>query len=81
MTKFSEWPDWVQVAILLPNVLFGYAVTYFWWPKSHKAGGGMGLHRRIGCCFMLWPTWFQERSKVSPMLGVKRDNRDSVHGS
>jgi len=34
MSSVSHWPNWVQMAFLLPNVLLGYWVTYLWWPKS-----------------------------------------------
>jgi len=34
MTKFSEWPGWLQVLVVFPHSLLGFIATVFWWPRS-----------------------------------------------
>jgi len=36
MTKFSEWPTWLQVLVLFPHGLLGFVAFWLWWPKSDK---------------------------------------------
>lgn len=36
MTKFAEWPVWLQVLVLLPHGVLGWVAFWLWWPKSKK---------------------------------------------
>jgi len=36
MTKFSQWPVWLQVLVLVPHGVLGWAAFWLWWPKSKK---------------------------------------------
>jgi len=36
MLKFSAWPLWLQVVVLVPHGLLGFAAFWFWWPKSKE---------------------------------------------
>ena len=36
MPKFSAWPHWLQVAVVLPHALLGFVATLLWWPSSSR---------------------------------------------
>ena len=41
--KFSEWPNWLQVAVIFPHALLGFFATWLWWPKTDEAWRKFGL--------------------------------------
>lgn len=43
LPKFSEWPHWVQVAVILPHALLGFVATWLWWPKTDAAWRKFGF--------------------------------------
>jgi hypothetical protein len=43
ITPFSEWPNWLQVLVVVPNGLLGFFATWFWWPKSKKGWNRFSL--------------------------------------
>jgi hypothetical protein len=36
VTQFSEWPQWLQILVLLPHSLLGSFMLWLWWPKADK---------------------------------------------
>jgi hypothetical protein len=36
MTKFIDWPLWLQLLVGIPHLLFAIAVGWFWWPTSWR---------------------------------------------
>jgi hypothetical protein len=34
--SYSEWPRWVQAAVIIPHVILAMVATLLWWPKSKK---------------------------------------------
>jgi hypothetical protein len=43
MTRFSDWPGWVQILVLVPHGLLGFVATWLWWPKSDKGWRKFGF--------------------------------------
>ncbi|MCU1283747.1 MAG: hypothetical protein JWO13_97 [Acidobacteriales bacterium] len=43
MPKFSDWPEWLQVAVLFPHAMLGFVATWLWWPKTDKEWSRFGL--------------------------------------
>lgn len=41
--KFSDWPNWLQVAVMLPHALLRSLATWFWWPKTDEARRKFGF--------------------------------------
>jgi hypothetical protein len=33
---FVNWPQWLQIAVILPHALLGFIATLLWWPKSQE---------------------------------------------
>jgi hypothetical protein len=31
---YSQWPRWVQAAVIISHVLLGMAATLLWWPRT-----------------------------------------------
>lgn len=43
VTKFADWPRWLQILIVAPHgILLGITV-WLWWPKSDKGWRKFGL--------------------------------------
>jgi hypothetical protein len=40
---FAQWPNWLQVVVLVPHGLFGFIATWFWWPRSEKGWKRFGI--------------------------------------
>jgi hypothetical protein len=36
ITKFADWPGWVQTVVVAPNALLAGIAFWVWWPKSDK---------------------------------------------
>jgi hypothetical protein len=36
MTKYSDWPHWLQMLVLVPHGLLASVMCWIWWPKSEK---------------------------------------------
>jgi hypothetical protein len=36
MTKFADWPLWLQIVVLVPHGILGWVAVWLWWPKSEK---------------------------------------------
>ncbi|MHB8217463.1 MAG: hypothetical protein ACYDDS_15430 [Candidatus Sulfotelmatobacter sp.] len=36
MTKYSEWPRWLQLVVFVPNALLLWFIAYPWFPKSKR---------------------------------------------
>jgi hypothetical protein len=34
MTKFSDWPTWLQYLVVLPHGALAAVAFWLWWPKS-----------------------------------------------
>jgi hypothetical protein len=34
---YSQWPRWVQAAVIIPHVILAMVATLLWWPKSKAA--------------------------------------------
>jgi CHASE2 domain-containing sensor protein len=43
VTKFSDWPSWLQFLVVFPNALLGFIMTWVWWPKSGKSFVRFGI--------------------------------------
>jgi hypothetical protein len=43
MTRFADWPGWVQALVVLPHAILGFAATWLWWPKTKKGWLRFGL--------------------------------------
>ncbi len=43
MTKFSDWPTWLQTLVLVPHALLRFVAFWLWWPKSGKDWRKFGL--------------------------------------
>jgi hypothetical protein len=43
MTKFSDWPTWLQYLVLAPHGALAAIACWLWWPKSEKEWGRFGL--------------------------------------
>jgi hypothetical protein len=43
MTRFAEWPKWLQALIVVPHALLGFVAFWLWWPKSDKEWRKFGL--------------------------------------
>lgn len=33
---YSQWPRWVQAAVIIPHVILATAATLLWWPKTKR---------------------------------------------
>lgn len=36
ITKFEDWPLWVQVLVGIPHAILGGVLVWVWTPKSNK---------------------------------------------
>ncbi len=36
VTKFDQWPLWLQLLIGIPNAIILSIVLWLWWPKKEK---------------------------------------------
>ena len=36
MTRYSDWPLWLQVLVVGPHGVLLSALVWLWWPKSDK---------------------------------------------
>jgi hypothetical protein len=43
MTKFSEWPSWLQYLVLVPHGILAAVACWLWWPKSDRGWEKFGL--------------------------------------
>jgi hypothetical protein len=43
MTKFADWPGWMQTTVILPHALLGFAMFWLWWPKSSRSWRWFGI--------------------------------------
>jgi hypothetical protein len=43
MTKFSNWPGWLQALVMIPHVILGFVATWLWWPNSTQGRMKFGL--------------------------------------
>jgi len=43
MWKFSEWPHWLQLAVIIPHGLLGFVMTLLWWPRSPENRRRFGI--------------------------------------
>jgi len=43
MTKFSDWPGWLQTLVVLPHAILGFVATLLWWPKSKEGWRKFGF--------------------------------------
>ena len=37
MAKFFDWPERLQVLVLVPHGSLGFVATWLWWPKSKES--------------------------------------------
>ena len=42
-TAYSDWPRWLQVAVVGPNALLAAYAFWFWWPKSKREWNRFGF--------------------------------------
>jgi hypothetical protein len=43
MTKFSDWPGWLQTLVVLPHAILGFVATLLVWPKSTEGWRKFGF--------------------------------------
>ena len=43
MPKFSDWPVWLQMLVVVPHAIIGMIATLLWWPKSTKEWRRFGI--------------------------------------
>jgi hypothetical protein len=43
ITKFDDWPHWLQVVVIVPHGLLGMFATLVWWPKSDRGWRRLGF--------------------------------------
>jgi hypothetical protein len=43
MTKFSDWPGWLQTLVLVPHCILGFVAFWLWWPKSKESWRKFGF--------------------------------------
>jgi hypothetical protein len=43
MTKFADWPSWLQTAVIAPHAVLGFIMTLVWWPKSLRNRRRFGI--------------------------------------
>ena len=43
MTKFADWPHWLQILVIVPHGLLGFVATWLWWPKSLEGRRKLGF--------------------------------------
>jgi hypothetical protein len=43
MSPFSQWPLWLQYAVMVPHGLLAGFAVWIWWPKSDKEWHKFGL--------------------------------------
>lgn len=43
MTKFADWPTWLQYAVLAPHGILAAVACWLWWPKSDVEWRKFGL--------------------------------------
>jgi hypothetical protein len=36
MPKYSDWPEWLQVLVIVPHGVLLFVATWLWWPKSNE---------------------------------------------
>jgi len=53
MTRFSEWPAWLQAVVVVPHALLGFCAVWLWWPKSDKDWRKFGFVARYLLIFYL----------------------------
>jgi hypothetical protein len=42
MTRFSDWPGWLQVLVVAPHAILGFVAFWLWWPKSEEGRRKLG---------------------------------------
>jgi len=43
MTKFPDWPLWLQILVLVPHGVLGWVMFWLWWPKDNKGWKRFGI--------------------------------------
>ena len=43
MTKYSDWPLWLQILVIAPNGILLSVATWVWWPKSDEGRRRFGF--------------------------------------
>jgi hypothetical protein len=41
--QFQNWPEWLQVLVILPHSILGFVATWLWWPKTDKGWRKFGF--------------------------------------
>jgi len=68
--------------ILVPHGLLASVMCWIWWPKSAREWKRFGLLAGVSHSVLVDHVFcVRDVKEVSLMLGVKRVNRESVHGS
>jgi hypothetical protein len=75
MTKFSDWPTWLQALVLAPHVVLGFTAVWLWWPKSGKEWRKFGFVAAYLLNFLL-----SDAVRVSRVNQPKRFSRYAYCG-
>ena len=43
MTKYGDWPHWLQMLVVVPHGILGFVATLLWWPKSNDGWRKFGF--------------------------------------
>jgi hypothetical protein len=43
MTKYGDWPHWLQMLVVVPHGILGFMATILWWPKSKEGWRKFGF--------------------------------------
>jgi hypothetical protein len=36
MKRFSDWPLWLQIVVVVPHGILGFIAFWLWWPRSRN---------------------------------------------
>jgi hypothetical protein len=53
MTRFTDWPQWLQTLVLVPHGILASVACWWWWPKSDKEWRKFGFVAAYLIAFLL----------------------------
>lgn len=53
ITKFADWPGWLQTLVVAPHAILGFICTWLWWPKSKQGWRKFGFVAAYLMLFLL----------------------------
>jgi hypothetical protein len=76
MTRFADWPQWLQTLVLVPHGILASVACWWWWPKSDKEWRKFGFV----AAYLIAFTVEINRKSGSRRGDATRNRLDSVGG-